>query len=407
VILLAAACALASLATRRYGFVAFVAVYAFSVLVWFISVGRRRPRRRGFEVLLIALALRALFLFADPQLSADAHRYMWDGRELASGHDPYARPPLDDPRVNHNEIATIYPPHAELLFAIAHTLPLWRLLLIACEAAAVLLMPPSLAFAYATFPPLLFEGAWSAHVEVVAALLLLIAFTRDSGSAAGAAIGMKIIPIAAVPALLARSSRPLRFAALLAIVLIVPFIPFAIAGPVMPGMRDYATRWIFNSPAYDAVFAVVNRIPLKAFWTAIKDPLHLEAISDFVYHHIYADFVTRAILGICALLAIIAVRKRVAASIAALLLFSPAIHPWYWLVAVPVAMIERANVVLALALCAPFSYLLYAGASKWLVYALCYLPAIALLLLSTNESSAAAEHRAATAPRTARDTSPS
>jgi hypothetical protein len=330
---------------------------------------------------------------------------MWDGRELASGHDPYARAPLDDPRVNHREIATIYPPHAELLFAVAHAIPLWRLLLIACEAAAVLLMPPSLAFAYATFPPLLFEGAWSAHVEVVAALLLLIAFTRDSGAAAGAAIGMKIIPIAAVPALLARSNNRVRFALLLVVVLIVPFIPFALAGPVMPGMRDYATRWIFNSPAYDLVFRLVEPIPLKAWWTAIKDPLHLEPVSDFVYHHLYPDFITRALLGVCALVAITRVRKRVAASIAALLLFSPAIHPWYWLVAVPVAMIERANVVLVLALCAPFSYLLYAGASKWLVYALCYAPAIALLLLSRPWSSGAAAHRGAILPRTARDTS--
>jgi hypothetical protein len=376
-------------------------VYAFAGLIWLFgcdgcrvaglpgcrgkpATGQLGNRQLGNSATLvaIAIALRAIFLFTDPQLSADVHRYMWDGRELASGHDPYARPPLDDPRVNHREIATIYPPHAELLFAVVHAIPLWRLLLIACEVAAVMLIPRRFALAYATFPPLLFEGAWSAHVEVVAALLVLVAFTRDSGAAAGAAIGMKVIPLAAVPALIARSSRRARFVAMLALVLIVPFIPFALAGPLMPGMRDYATRWIFNSPAYDSVFAMVDRVPLKAWWTSIKDPLHLEAISDFVYHHVYSDFVTRAILGVCAVVAIFRLRRRVAASIAALLLFSPAIHPWYWLVAVPVALIERANIVLALALCAPFSYLLYAGASKWLVYALCYGPAIGLLSLS-------------------------
>ncbi|HEX7192687.1 MAG TPA: hypothetical protein VF381_14055, partial [Thermoanaerobaculia bacterium] len=194
--------------------------------------------------------------------------------------------------------------------------------------------------------------------------------------------------------------------ALLAIVLLVPFIPFAFAGPVMPGMRDYATRWIFNSPAYDAAFAIVRHIPLKSWWTAIKDPLHLEPVSDFVYRHVYADFVARALLAVCAVIAIIRLRPRAAASVAALLLFSPAIHPWYWLVAVPVAMLERARVVLVLALCAPFSYLLYAGVSKWLVYALCYLPAI-VLLLSASASSAAAARRAAIPPRTSRDTSPS
>jgi hypothetical protein len=43
----------------------------------------------------------------------------------------------------------------------------------------------------------------------------------------------------------------------------------------------------------------------------------------------------------------------------------------------PAAMIER-SAWIGFALCAPFSYLLYDGAPKWLVYALCYgLPAVA------------------------------
>ncbi|HEX7190736.1 MAG TPA: hypothetical protein VF381_04095, partial [Thermoanaerobaculia bacterium] len=95
VILLAAACALAPLVTRRYGFVAFVALYAGCVIVWFASTcirpssalrapsprfaGRRviwpsprvsgervaegRVRGRGHrQIVLIAIALRATFL---------------------------------------------------------------------------------------------------------------------------------------------------------------------------------------------------------------------------------------------------------------------------------------------------------------------------------------------------------
>ena len=140
-------------------------------------------------------------------------------------------------------------------------------------------------------------------------------------------------------------------------------------------MRDYATRWIFNSPAYEIVFAAVDRLPLKEIWTRIKDPLHLEPISDFVYRHIYSDFVTRVVLACCGviLIALAARRRRVAASVGALLIVSPAIHPWYWLVGVPVAMLESDSLYIALALCAPLSYLLYGGvAPGWAVYALCY-----------------------------------
>ncbi|HEV7922555.1 MAG TPA: hypothetical protein VGR02_17365, partial [Thermoanaerobaculia bacterium] len=251
---------------------------------------------------------------------------------------------------------------------------------------------PTFPLAYATFPPLIFEGAWSGHVEVVAALLLAVAYLRDSGVAGGWAAGVKVIPIAAIPALLARSRNRMRFAITCAAAIILPAIPFLASGTFMPGMRDYATRWIFNSPAYDLVFAAVDRLAIKDAWTAIKDPLHLEAISGWVYRHLYSDFVTRAVLAIVgmALISIAARKKRVADSIGALLIVSPAIHPWYWLVAVPVAMCEGANLYIALALCAPFSYLLYDGAPKWVVYALCYaLPLIALLRPSGSASSGA------------------
>ena len=376
-------------------------VYAVAAAAWLVL---RRARTSFREAVVIAIVLRAMFLFAQPQLSGDVYRYMWDGNELAHGRNPYARAPIGEPRINHPEIPTIYPPHAELLFAAAHSLPLWRLLLLACDLATLWLLPRRFALAYATFPPLLFEGAWSAHVEVVAALLLLVALQRRSGAALGAAIGVKVIPIAALPALAHKNGARFLLACLL--VLVIPAIPFVIAGPIMPGMHDYAMRWIFNSPAYDLVFSIVDHVPLKAWWTAIKDPLHLEAVSGWVYRHVYADFVTRALLALIAIVFIVRSR-RASSAIASLLLCSPAIHPWYWIVAVPCAMVERANFVIALALCAPFSYLLYAGASKWIVYALCYALPIALLRLSAIDSSAAAARSEATRLRTARETSPS
>jgi len=246
------------------------------------------------------------------------------------------------------------------------------LLLLACDAAILLLLREQ-AFALATFPPLLFEGAWSGHVEIAAALLLLLAWQRRSGAAFAGAVGMKVIPIAALPALLLRSTKRWRFLGAFTLVLLVPVVPFLMTGPLMPGMHDYATRWIFNSPAYDALFLVIDRLGiaphLKDAFTAVKDPLHLEPVAHFVYFHLYADYLTRAALGCLALLLIARWRRDPVASISALLLCSPAIHPWYWLVTVPLAVDRR---WLWLALCAPASYLLYAGVPKAVVYALCY-----------------------------------
>jgi hypothetical protein len=354
--------------TARFGFSAFVAGYAVTTLAWLVL---RRARVPLHIAVAAGIGLRLLFLFVTPQLSGDVWRYLFDGRTLASGVNPYTVLP-NDSRVNHPEIPTIYPPHAELLFAVAHHLTLWRLLLLACDVAILLLLREH-AFALATFPPLLFEGAWSGHVEIAAALLLLLAWQRRSGAAFAGAVGMKVIPIAALPALLLRSPTRWRFLGAFTLVLLVPVVPFLMTGPLMPGMRDYATRWIFNSPAYDALFFVIDRLELaphlKSAFTAIKDPLHLEPVAHFVYFHLYADYLTRAALACIALLLIARWRRDPVASIAALLLCSPAIHPWYWLVTVPLAIDRR---WLWLALCAPASYLLYAGAPRVLVYGLCY-----------------------------------
>ena len=369
----------------RFGFHGFVFVYAISAIAWLFARHARVPFRHA---VVIAVALRAMMLVPQPLLSGDVYRYLFDGRTLASGHNPYAAFP-DDPRVNHPEIRTIYPPHAEILFgavcgtgalacprqAGAPALHLWRIALILAELATLFLLRDRGALAYATFPPLMFEGIWSGHVEVVAALLLAIAFFRNSAVAAACSVGTKVIPIAAVPSLLLRAPNRVRWSLIFALVLIAPAIPFIAAGHFMEGMRDYATRWVFNSPAYSLTFSAIDATHvaehLKNAWTSIKDPLHLEPIAPFVYRHLYADFVTRCILGVLAVIGIAKVRTPHAA-IGILLLCSPAIHPWYWLVLVPLAIAHDSRWIFA-ALCAPVSYLLYEGTPVWVVFAACYL----------------------------------
>lgn len=368
-------------------------LYAASALLW---IAIRRAVLGFAAAVTIAIVLRALFLFAEPRLSGDVYRYLWDGKVLASGTNPYRYAPSDtrlaplrEPwhaRINHPEIRTIYPPHAQLLFAFVHQLPWWRVLMIACDVATLFLLRahPRALLAFATFPPLLFEGAWSGHIEVAAATLLTFAVLRRSPAALSLAAGLKVTPIAALLAVW-RGSGSRRIAIAVAL-LLLPFAAFALSGPVMPGFRDYATRWVFNSPAYALVFPVAEWLPLKAWWTAVKDPLRLEAISEFVYAHLYADFVTRALLGCCAVSAIVRIHRRrmtVAqasmASIGALLLFSPTIHPWYWLVIAPLAIAFDSR-WFWLALAAPLSYLLYDGVAPWIVFALCYgLPIAAIL----------------------------
>jgi hypothetical protein len=391
VILLAAAVALAPATMARFGFRGFVAMYVFGTLAWLPLVRRSLPLA---ITIAIGVALRLLLLFHEPLLSGDVYRYLSDGRVSASGGNPYAYTPTDA-RINHPEIRSIYPPLAQLLFRVVHQLTVWRLLLVAADLAATVLLRRDGALAYATCPLVLFEGTWSAHIDLLAGVLLAFALARRSMLAAGLAGGLKVIPLAALFALLrtpqppsapsplrggekAVSRRRMRGGALITLsaTLIAPILPF-LGSPIMPGFRDYATRWIFNSPLYDVVRAIVERIPTKEIWT--HHPLRFQFLSDVVYRHVYADFLTRAMLAVLAIGAILLAR-RVTTAVAALLICSPAIHPWYWLTIVPAALLERSR-WLYVALLMPLSYLLYDGVPAWMVYGLYVTSALSALVI--------------------------
>jgi len=346
--------------------------------------------------LAIAIGLRLCFFAADPRLSADVYRYLWDGRVSAKGINPYSLPPasreLPQPRpawhsrINHPEIASIYPPLAQALFVVTAMAPgsellLWRLVLLAADLATIAMLHRRgrglVALLWATSPLVLVEGFWSGHIEIVAIPLLVgasLALTsgRDarSGMLAAMAAGLKIVPIAAVPGLLKFAKRRGSWMSTFLLAAAIPFLFFA-GRPLMPGLRDYATRWSFNSPLYAAALGCVERLGLanrlKDFWTVIKNPLRLEGISPWVYVHLYDEYLARVVLAILLVLALGIVIRRathldgaIASSVGALLLCSPTIHPWYWLTVLPFALLARSRFWTLLAIASPFSYLLYA-----------------------------------------------
>lgn len=403
--------------TTRYGIAGFLALYGAALSVWLTISLAPRLRSPGLSfpaVALVAVLLRLTVFPAAPELSQDVQRYRWDGLVAASGLSPYAYPP-DAPEVahlrtswhaliNHPEIRTIYPPAAQSLFTLwalaGGSLLAWRLLLLAFDLATLRLLGPRSALLWATCPLVVVEGFWSAHLEIVPAALLLaatcaVARRRElSGAiAAGLAAGMKIVPIAAVPALASFTSRRARFLALLALTLLLPVLPFLAGGPLMPGFGDYARRWEFNAPLYQSLQWLVGAsgidVALKALWSGAKESLGAEAISPFVYGQLHPERIARALCGLVFLAGLFAamrirsIEARVAWSVATLLLCSPALHPWYWITLLPLALEARSRLLVALAVASPASYLLYGSMPSAGAVTFCaayLLPIVAIVL---------------------------
>ncbi|MBK6811021.1 MAG: hypothetical protein IPG81_19430 [Sandaracinaceae bacterium] len=284
-------------------------------------VGDARSARACRRALWLTLGLGLVLLAVPPVLSDDLYRYVWDGRVLAAGHDPYAHAP-DAPalaglrdahalRVNHPELPTIYPPLAIAAFAALSGLGLLgpKLLGLLGHALLVLavarLTPPArsaqASFAVALNPLLLAEGPLNGHIDVLAAacvLLALLAWSRLPGGTStvgpvvttprphraradraarfrvglfGAlAIGLKLVGFLLVPLLAGARDRRLRWVApallLVGVALLAP-LPFAghAERDVPSGLGQYATRWRGNDGAYGVLERGIERALVRHY----------------------------------------------------------------------------------------------------------------------------------------------
>ncbi len=229
--------------------------------------------RRPLLVLMVAAVIVQLpGLFAAPQMSTDSYRYVWDGRVQVAGVDPYRYVPLDDhlarlrdpvlfpgltpaertgvvsrsdsladartpldtgdrydlTMLNRPLVPTIYPPLAQACFAVVAVLTPegWgtfgvQLSFLLVAVATTGLIGWSLrkgghdagsAFVYAACPPVFIESASNAHVDVLAAGLIVAAVVLAhrrwvAGVLLGAAVAVKLTPILLVPAFLGRRLR--------------------------------------------------------------------------------------------------------------------------------------------------------------------------------------------------------
>lgn len=231
--------------------------------------------RAGVIVFVVALATRALLVPVEPSLSGDVYRYVWEGRVLAAGADPWRQPPSDPtlaplrddevwPRINHPELATIYPPLAAAGFAVVAAvsptviafkswIALHDLLLVVVLLAWAGRAGRSAAsvVAFAWNPLVLIEYSGSGHNDPTAMLWLALAFllaaTRPSVAALALAAGclVKLAPLVAVPFLLRRWPWRARLLALTPIVLGLGWFLARTRGP-SSGLGAYWDRWRNN-----------------------------------------------------------------------------------------------------------------------------------------------------------------
>jgi hypothetical protein len=393
------------------------------------SLTASRPR----FLLLCAATFRLTTLFHQPDLSEDVNRYLWDGRVAASGRSPYAFAPGDPraaglfpdlaPRLAHRELRTVYPPVAQAAFRTGamlsgtSALPIKAVFAAADVAVVALLLAsggagaPFAAALYAFHPLPVTETAGQGHLDSLGVALLLASILYlgrrrhiAAGFAFAAAVLTKYVPIAAALPLVKRGKLRFAVAALAAGATLWGLASRGGASPAA-GLGPYATRWEFNSVLYPAVAGAIEAIDLptraKAACIRIKERLDHPPWMQELFPFFYAAFFARVLiaLALAAVLVLIAARERdvegaVFASLAALLLASPTLHPWYLLWVLPFAAKRREPAFLYLSFAVPLSYALSHPLPGWSAHTVLlveYVPFAALLGLTWWRSRRAAE----------------
>jgi hypothetical protein len=290
----------------------------------------------GMAVLAVAVCTRAVLVPVSPSLSGDVFRYVWEGRVLVAGGNPYAQSPLDPalaplrdaavwPEINHKHLATIYPPLAEAGYALVAALSptvtalkAWVALHDVALVAVLLALArrstgsAATALVYAWNPLVLVHYAGSGHNDPTAMVWLALAFLlaprRPVASAAclAAAVMVKLVPVAALP-FLARG-WPWR-ARILAAALVTGGLAWfwALTRATYSGLAAYWGSWRNN----ESVFAVLDAA-LGGYPAARAASLVLVAgVALWAWVRLRSDADgARLTLG-------------------AVLLTSPVLHPWY------------------------------------------------------------------------------
>ncbi len=378
-------------------------------------------------MVIFGLLLRLILFDSTPILEDDFYRYLWDGAVLSHEQNPYELAPAEAiqsgngviaqlaieagpvfERINYPQLNTIYPPLAQLGFALAHWIEPWSLLawrgvLLISEIVTVGLLivllrgigrSPLWAAVYWWNPLVTKELINSAHMDALLLPFLLgvvlFIIHRKHLRAVGTlalAVGITIWPLLLLPFALRPvvKSKPLLVGAGLSFTVLTLALlsPLLNSGPGEPsGLFAFARMWEAN----DALFRVL------AYLSGVI--VTLIGIEQFDGGLIARVLVTVMLLGFTLWLNRNQVQdaqelaRRLMLIVAVLFLLSPTQFPWYYVWVVPFLALSPSLGLLALTAVLPCYYLrFYFDARDQLalfdygIVWLEYVPIVALLIV--------------------------
>ncbi|MCL5950149.1 MAG: glycosyltransferase 87 family protein [Chloroflexi bacterium] len=320
--------------------------------VWYIGKMKTGPAtpQTVAVILLFAVVFEATLLLSPLPLSNDIYRYYWDGKTTDNGFNPYAYSPdanalallrdSDWQQVMNKNVHTMYPPLAQLVFAVAFriapTILTWRLFSALFHLLSIpilvrilkeLCLDVRYSIIYAWSPLALIEFANSGHIDSLAVLLTGLSFLallrkRTALSAAALALAFltKIFPLLFAGLFFLPWGK--KGTAIFTTIIAAFYLPFAGAGAgLWQGSLYFVDRGIFNGSLFPLLAGLLEQF----LWP--PDALHWAKLFVLVvFACLFAYLFLRALLEKANDLTLF---KYSFWLTAVFLLMTPTIHPWY------------------------------------------------------------------------------
>ncbi|CAM3449897.1 glycosyltransferase 87 family protein [Pontibacter korlensis] len=348
-------------ATPRTAFTQLLVLYTVVFIAYLYTCNLRFNLWHGVAA---AILFRLLFLFARPALSDDYFRFIWDGRLLAAGINPYLYLPTffmqpEAPQVsgitqklfsqlNSANYYSVYPPVSQAVYWLAAKLSpqsimgsiiVMRLVLLSAEIGSILLLWRLLrkmglsekhVLFYALNPLVIIELVGNLHFEALIIFFLLLALYQLfyqrvvwSGIAFGLAVGTKLLPLMFLPFLLSKlgARRFTLYGAAVFVTLFILSAPLSSQGVlqnILQSLDLYIQKFEFNASIYYILRWIGFR--LAGYNTiSVLGPL-LSLITLVV------------ILSMASAIKLSSVRRvagYMATALTIYLLLATTVHPWY------------------------------------------------------------------------------
>ncbi len=388
----------------------YVIMFLFLSVLYFIAVflvikfmDRSDPlwKLTGIIIFFFAIIFRLCLVPSDPSvLSRDMYRYIWDGRVQQDGINPYRYPPQADelehlrenqiyPKINRKDYPTLYPAGAQIFFRLFYALvgsnvTAYKGIMVFFDIVTLLVLTALLRaydfnasriIVYAWNPLVIFEIAYSGHLEGLTVFLMVTAlylYTIHQKTPATMMLALsaavKLYPALLLAAFLNRGTR-IKGITTFSATIIFLYLPFWGAGGKISGFL----------PVY-------LKNPYESFNLGLKNLL-MCLIPSLDYYLLSLVFII-ALAGAGLLILLkekkdLDVMRYAFILVGLLMILMPAsLHPWYVVLIVPFLAIYPNPAWLIFTCTVALSYLKYTSPQgimpAWILL-IEYLPLFSLL----------------------------